>query len=465
MSKHVIVLGAGITGLSAAWRLTDNGIDVDILEAESVVGGLAGTVRKNGCSLDFGPHSFFSEDQQIIDAVLGLFDNKLKPQTRKVKFYYQGSYMDYPLTHKSILLQMNPYFGMRVVLNFLKSKIFSHKQVRTKSEEETVEQWAIANFGEYFYRAFFKPYTEQFWKISCSELSSRSIPTHTKMSFMNTLKLLLHCKATKKGDSLIERESLPTYYPDSGFYEISGKIAKVVEKNNGRIHLGARACAIIKLPNSKTKVVYQQNGETKEIQADFVISTIPLPILGKMLQPYPPSEIITAADELRYQSLIVLGMQTKKCNVIDCGYIYILNKPFNRLSNMNSFSVLTSPPGDNVIFVEITCLRGSKMWNTGKEEIFDMCIDSLSREGFLNPGDVKELFLAKAAHAYPIYRKGYSNHLNVLLKYIKNYGVVDTIGRCGEFMYMDIDKCIRRAFDFADSYIEQDALVSGNVKA
>jgi len=82
-----------------------------------------------------------------------------------------------------------------------------------QDEEETVEDWAIASFGEHLYRTFFKPYTEQFWKIPCSELSSRTIPTHTRMSFINTLRLLLLKPIGKTDSSLIEREILPTYYP------------------------------------------------------------------------------------------------------------------------------------------------------------------------------------------------------------------------------------------------------------
>ena len=81
-TPHVIVLGAGASGLSLAWRLSANGVKVDILESSHIVGGLAGTIRQDGYSLDFGPHSFFSEDEQILSTVLALFDSPLKPKPR-----------------------------------------------------------------------------------------------------------------------------------------------------------------------------------------------------------------------------------------------------------------------------------------------------------------------------------------------------------------------------------------------
>ena len=61
MVRRVIILGAGISGLSGAWRLSNSGVQVDIFESSLSVGGLAATVRQDSYCLDIGPHSFFSE--------------------------------------------------------------------------------------------------------------------------------------------------------------------------------------------------------------------------------------------------------------------------------------------------------------------------------------------------------------------------------------------------------------------
>jgi len=122
---------------------------------------------------------------------------------------------------------------------------------------------------------------------------------------------------------------------------------------------------------------------------------------------------------------------------------------------MNAFSPGTSLADENIIMVEIPCLKDSTAWRASKEEIFDMCIGSLAEDGFLEPGDVKEIFLAKAPYAYPLYRKDYSLRLRQLMDYMKERSSIATLGRCGEFMYMDIDKCIRRAFDLVDQLVEK----------
>ena len=453
VKKHIVILGAGISGLSAAWRLGDNGNKVDILESNRNVGGLSGTLRENGLFLDFGPHSFFSEDKHILDMVLDLFSHKLQPMQRTVKFYYEGKYIDYPLTPHGILLQMGFFFGIRAALSFLKSKIFIRKKILSKNQNETVKDWAIENFGEHLYRVFFKPYTEQFWKMPCSQLSARTIPSHTKTSFANTLRLLIHKKVSKKGDSLIEREMLPTFYPDTGFAEIPERIAEVVKKKNVKIYLGCNAKKIMMLKDKRIKVVYEHNGNMEEIICDHVISTAPVTLLINMLTPKPPSKIIEAANSLNYRSLIVLGMLTEKQDILKCGYIYVLNKPYNRIFEMNNFSAKTSPLNKNILGVEIPCLHDSIAWNASKEELFEMCIGSLAKEGFIGLGDVEKLLLIKIPHAYPIYHKDYEPNLNKVLSYLENYTTLNTLGRSGEFMYMDIDKCMKRAINFIDNNI------------
>ena len=453
MNQKMIILGAGISGLSLAWRLGSQGLNVHVLEANSTVGGLAGTLRQDGYCMDIGPHSFFSDDPEILDIGLKLFNNRLIPRPRQVKFLYQDRYLDYPLTAESVFFQMGFWSGICAALSFIKSKLMHRKRSSVRDEEETVEDWAIQNFGEHLYRTFFKPYTEQFWKMPCSELSSRTIPTHTRMSFFNTLRLLLLKPIGKTDSSLIEREMLPTYYPDTGFAEIAERIADAGRKAGVQIQLNSRAVGVDEFPGEGIRVRYECNGALKEIEGSQVVSTIPLNQFVKMLSPSAPPEVLASADRLDYRSLIALGMVTEKQNILNCSYIYVLDRPYNRISDMNEFSPATSPEGENILMVEIPCLRNSVAWSASKEELFDMCIGSLAKDGFLAPGDVKRLLLVKAPHAYPIYSKDYARNLKRLLDHISGRKGISTLGRAGEFIYMDIDKCMRKAFDLADRFV------------
>ena len=55
----VVVIGAGISGLSCAWHLQQRGIPVVVLEAGSRVGGKIGTVAADGYRLELGPNTLY----------------------------------------------------------------------------------------------------------------------------------------------------------------------------------------------------------------------------------------------------------------------------------------------------------------------------------------------------------------------------------------------------------------------
>jgi protoporphyrinogen/coproporphyrinogen III oxidase len=66
-SKHVIVVGAGLSGLACAHRLNQLGAEVTVLEAADRAGGLLGTIHKDGFLFESGPQSF-----QTTETLLGL---------------------------------------------------------------------------------------------------------------------------------------------------------------------------------------------------------------------------------------------------------------------------------------------------------------------------------------------------------------------------------------------------------
>ena len=283
--KNVIIIGAGMTGLGTAWKLSENGYQVKVLESEKIIGGLAKTVKVGSQNLDIGPHSFFSEDKEILKKVLNLFDDKKgslnHSKRRKMKMIFKGKYVDYPLSIKSIF-QMGILSPLMSFLSFLKSytKVSIHSLIgKEKNNNPSVEEWAVDNFGKYLYLHFFKPYSEQFWKIETSELSYKVIPSRSKkINFASTIKHLLINKyldlaKREPGElSLQERESLPTYYPKKGFGEIANRISKKIENKNGIIHTSHNVEEIILKPDN----TFDVKTKDKVFSGDIVVSTIPI---------------------------------------------------------------------------------------------------------------------------------------------------------------------------------------------
>src|SRR5690606_10666774 len=57
MNKKIVILGAGITGLTTAYLLNKEGFDVTVLEKKNEVGGSMESVWIDGCLFDRGPNS------------------------------------------------------------------------------------------------------------------------------------------------------------------------------------------------------------------------------------------------------------------------------------------------------------------------------------------------------------------------------------------------------------------------
>lgn len=81
--RHVVVIGAGIAGLSAALDCARVGIRVTVIEASSVLGGSIGSVELAGVRLDTGAESYARRGKAVRELVesLGLGEDTITPST------------------------------------------------------------------------------------------------------------------------------------------------------------------------------------------------------------------------------------------------------------------------------------------------------------------------------------------------------------------------------------------------
>jgi len=63
--RQIAIIGAGPTGLSAAYRAAQKGCSVRVFEAATRVGGSVGSVRENGWLVESGPNSVLENSSQI----------------------------------------------------------------------------------------------------------------------------------------------------------------------------------------------------------------------------------------------------------------------------------------------------------------------------------------------------------------------------------------------------------------
>ncbi len=64
--KTLTIVGAGATGLTAAYLAAKSGHKVKIIESSNNLGGLLSTFKTAGDNLEFYYHHFFTHDEEIL---------------------------------------------------------------------------------------------------------------------------------------------------------------------------------------------------------------------------------------------------------------------------------------------------------------------------------------------------------------------------------------------------------------
>lgn len=91
--KKTIILGGGLTGLSAAHFL---GGDTMVLDAGEVPGGLCRSFHRDGFTYDIGGHILFSKDREILNEITGWLGNNVERQRRNNRVWYWDRFIKYP---------------------------------------------------------------------------------------------------------------------------------------------------------------------------------------------------------------------------------------------------------------------------------------------------------------------------------------------------------------------------------
>ena len=161
---HVVVIGGGPAGLTAAYILAKDGVKVTVLEGDDIVGGISRTAQYQGYRFDIGGHRFFTK----IAPVEALWHEILGPEFIQVprlsRIHYGGKYFDYPLKAKNALL------GLGLWNTFLCVASYVRWHFKPYPVEENLEQWVTNRFGKRLFEIFFKTYTEKVWGIPCTEI-------------------------------------------------------------------------------------------------------------------------------------------------------------------------------------------------------------------------------------------------------------------------------------------------------
>jgi len=446
----VVVIGAGPSGLAAAYELATHNVPVVLVERLDQVGGLARTIRKNGTRFDVGPHRFFTKSPEVHKLWVDILQEDLLSVPRLTRIFYKNKFFYYPLAPLNAFFGIGPVEAMGILSSYLTTRI---KERISPTDPISFEDWVVAQFGRRLFEIFFKTYTEKVWGIPCTQVGADWAGQRIKgLSLWTAVINSIFKPRQKKIKTLVDEFVFPRFGAGM-FYE---RLAEKIELRGGKILLGRQACGF-RSESARIRSVFLQDNEGKveEIEGDAFLVSSPLTdgLLG--FDPEPPNEVTEAARSLRYRAHVGVDIEVEG-NPFPDNWIYVHSREVKlaRIANYRNFSKeMARDDARTPLTVEYFCFPGDDIWERQEEELIDLARTELKRMKILQPEQILSGFVVRNKKAYPVIELGYEKKMGILREYITQFDNFQPIGRCGMFHYNNMDHAIMTGLLAARNYL------------
>jgi oxygen-dependent protoporphyrinogen oxidase len=312
MNKKLVVIGAGISGLTSAYLLSKKGFDVKILEKNNTVGGSIESVTENGFLFDRGPNSALETTPVIAQLVRDLnLENELLYASKQANKRYILR------DNKLHALPMSPP-------GLIKTKLFSTKaKFRLMAEPfigrskdgyyQSLAEFVKRRLGQEFLDYAINPFVAGVYAGKPEELSVKSaFPKLYALEekygglIIGTVRSIRE----RKKRAEVAKQSAKMLSFKNGMAVLPKAIEKYFSNN---VLLSSEVTSIDK--NGKVySVSYQQNGTINNIECDAVLSTIPVYSATNIFSKYD-KEFKIHADAIYYPPVLVYYLVYDKKNI------------------------------------------------------------------------------------------------------------------------------------------------------
>jgi protoporphyrinogen oxidase len=286
-STQIAVVGAGFSGLAAAYELAKNGVAVTVLEAESYIGGLAAAFDVGGERLDRFYHHWFTNDLDVMRLIeeLGLSE-RIEINPTNTGIYYANNF--FKLSTPLDLLKFTPL----ALLDRLRLGLLALRARRVQDwmalECKTAKEWLCELGGENVYRVVWEPLLTGKFGPYAEHVSA--------VWFWNKLKL----RGGSRGKTGEERLA----YFKGGFVHLAEALASRIRELGGHIELDTRVSHIT--PVGAKWAITTSRGL---VSCDRVVVTPALPLIADMVRDWAGTDFVHSLERIRYIGNVCLVLE------------------------------------------------------------------------------------------------------------------------------------------------------------
>ncbi len=422
MSGGIVILGAGPTGLGAAYRLVERGqTEFEIFERSGQVGGLATSFKDpKGWTWDVSGHILFSGYKYFNDflaKVLGSGGIRWIERESWIKF--EDKYVRYPFQNH--LSSLPEQAMLECLIGLVESQTIDKGRAFSNFEE-----WVLAKFGAGVAKHFMNPYNLKVWATPLAKMGYYWIAERVSVvDWRKAIETTVVPKSTDWGPNA------KFGYPARGGTMGLWKAALPYVGDRVRYHK-----RVVAIDEEKREAEFA-DGTTRVY--DRLLSTMPIDALVARLQ-HAPEAVRAASKKLLFNRLFSVGIGLKRPSPSDKNWIYFPNPktPFYRMTYLSNYSPDIVPGSDtSKYFAVLTETTYSAFKPLPRGDFAKAVVEGLLAEGILEPSDLSKIettFLIHAAHAYPIPSVDRNEALETIHAYLEPRDIYSR-GRFGSWKY------------------------------
>jgi protoporphyrinogen oxidase len=435
MSEKILIVGAGVCGMTLGYKLAESGYNVLIIEKQAETGGLARTYRYGDFIFDSGPHRFFSTNPEVNRFLNEVLAEGLQTAPMRSAVYFLGKYYDWPLGPRA-LFQLPLKTSFSIFRDFLGGLLRKEDHAPRNFEE-----YILQKYGQTLYQLDFGPYTEKFTKLPNVLLHPDWARAGINRAVINE-DIRMNTLGEVIRTSLRPKPAVSIFYPRRGISDFHARLEERIRSRGGKIWT-KREVKSLRLEDGKIKEVRMAPDGASE-RVDRVVWTGPIHEITGLLN--------LKKSDLSYLNIVVFNVSLKGEPRSDYQWIYYVDRavPFNRLYNTVKFSEDSAPWGYYGLCVEVTCHEGDEVWKNPAS--FYPAVGEALKEVRLidSPEEVVAIRHERLDKAYPIYKTNYRQELKENLDRLSPIENLILAGRTGLFWYNNMDHSIENAFRVAE---------------
>lgn len=433
---HIVILGGGPAGCGAAYQLRHSGkAHVTLLERGVALGGNAGSFFWGGQWLDYGSHRLHhAVDPEVLADIRQMLGDDLRDRVRHGRIRLRGKWLHFPIKSLDLLRRLDKGFAAGLARDMISRKLRKHL------EGTTFASVLLANLGPTMCEQFYFPYARKLWGSEPERLSG--IQARKRVSAGSFGKLIKRLIKPPGGGYF--------YYMRRGYGQISESYANAARELGAEIACGWTATGIRPAASSgyNWSVGAQRDGERREIDADYVWSTIPITLLARMMDPEPPSSVVAAASQIDYRAmaLVYLQLPVDQFTPTDAHYFPEANVRITRLSEPKNYFGAGVPSGTTVLCGEYPCAVDDEIWCASDDALAELMLRDMTTAGIPAPARPIGVTVKRLRQAYPIYTEGYEKPFGVLDDWADSIPNLLVYGRQGLFAHDNTHHALYMAY-------------------